>query len=99
MVSNGFSCISLTSASPSASRVRRTRRSIFGVEASAFRDIGHLFVLDRGSGRESGLTARALPSTVQRMTDDRLSGLALITASSGMIITMSLHPTGHVAAG
>lgn len=32
------------------------------------------------------------------MTDDRLSGLALISASSGMIITMSLHPTGHVAA-
>jgi hypothetical protein len=30
------------------------------------------------------------------MTDDRLSGLALISASGGMIITMSLHPTGHV---
>jgi hypothetical protein len=32
------------------------------------------------------------------MTDDRLSGLALISGSCGMIITMSLHPTGHVAA-
>jgi hypothetical protein len=32
------------------------------------------------------------------MTDDRLSGLALILGSGGMIITMSLHPTGHVAA-
>ena len=32
------------------------------------------------------------------MTDDRLSGLALISGSGGMIITMSLHPTGHVAA-
>jgi hypothetical protein len=31
------------------------------------------------------------------MTNDRLSGLALILGSSGMIITMSLHPTGHVA--
>jgi len=33
------------------------------------------------------------------MTDDRLSGLALISGSGGMIITMTLHPTGHVAAG
>jgi hypothetical protein len=32
------------------------------------------------------------------MTDDRLSGLALISGSVGTIITMSLHPTGHVAA-
>lgn len=32
------------------------------------------------------------------MTDDRLSGLALILGSGGVIITMSLHPTGHVAA-
>jgi hypothetical protein len=32
------------------------------------------------------------------MTDDRLSGLALISGSIGIIITMSLHPTGHVAA-
>ena len=33
------------------------------------------------------------------MTDDRLSGLALIAGTCGMIITMSLHPTGHVAGG
>jgi hypothetical protein len=32
------------------------------------------------------------------MTDDRMSGLALILGSGGTIITMSLHPTGHVAA-
>jgi hypothetical protein len=32
------------------------------------------------------------------MTDERLSGLALIAASCGMIITMAFHPTGHVAA-
>jgi hypothetical protein len=29
------------------------------------------------------------------MTDERVSGLALIAGSVGMIITMSLHPTGH----
>jgi len=32
------------------------------------------------------------------MNDDRLSGWALIAGSSGMIITMSLHPTGHISA-
>ena len=32
------------------------------------------------------------------MTDDRLSGLALIAGSVGTIITMSLHPTGYIAA-
>jgi hypothetical protein len=32
------------------------------------------------------------------MTDNRLSGLALICGSVGTIITMSLHPRGHVAA-
>jgi len=31
------------------------------------------------------------------MSNDHFSGLALIVGSSGMIITMSLHPTGHVA--
>jgi hypothetical protein len=31
------------------------------------------------------------------MTDDRMSGLALISGTVGMIITMSLHPTGHFA--
>jgi hypothetical protein len=29
------------------------------------------------------------------MTNDRVSGLALIAGSASMIITMSLHPTGH----
>jgi hypothetical protein len=32
------------------------------------------------------------------MTDNRLSGLALITGTVGSIITMALHPTGHIAA-
>ena len=32
------------------------------------------------------------------MSDDHLSGWALIAGSGGMIITMSLHPTGRVAA-
>jgi hypothetical protein len=36
-------------------------------------------------------------STVRRMTDDRLSALALIAGSCGLIITMTLHPTGRVA--
>jgi hypothetical protein len=32
-----------------------------------------------------------------RMTDNRLSALALITGTVGSIITMTLHPTGHIA--
>jgi hypothetical protein len=32
------------------------------------------------------------------MSNDRLSGLALIAGSAGMIITMALHPSGAVAA-
>jgi hypothetical protein len=51
-----------------------------------------------GTRRDSGLTALTLPSKVRRMTDNRLSGLALISGPGGIIITMSLHPTGHVAA-
>ncbi len=30
------------------------------------------------------------------MTDDRMSGLALITGSVGVIITLTLHPSGHI---
>ena len=30
------------------------------------------------------------------MNDNRLSAIALIAASSGMIITMAVHPTGHI---
>ena len=44
------------------------------------------------------MTAPAEPSKVRCMTDNRLSGLALIVGSIGVIITMSLHPTGHIAA-
>jgi hypothetical protein len=40
----------------------------------------------------------AFASTLRPMTDDRMSGLALIAASCGMIITMTLHPSGHIAA-
>lgn len=32
------------------------------------------------------------------MTDDRASGLALIAGSCGFIITLALHPTGHIPA-
>jgi hypothetical protein len=32
------------------------------------------------------------------MNDNRLSGIALIAASCGMIITMAVHPTGHITA-
>jgi hypothetical protein len=32
------------------------------------------------------------------MSNDRLSGLALIAGSVGMIITMALHPSGHIPA-
>jgi hypothetical protein len=41
------------------------------------------------------LTGADIDSTVQRMTDNRMSGLALILGSVGSIITMGLHPTGH----
>jgi hypothetical protein len=55
------------------------------------------FVQDRGNQRECGLTAKALAATVQLMTDNRLSGVALIAGSVGSIITMSLHPSGQIA--
>ena len=41
------------------------------------------------------MTGADIDSTVQRMTDNRMSGLALILGSVGSIITMALHPTGH----
>jgi hypothetical protein len=44
------------------------------------------------------LTPCASPTKVRRMSNDRLSGLALIAGSIGMIITMALHPSGHVPA-
>jgi hypothetical protein len=33
------------------------------------------------------------------MTDDRMSGLALIAGSAGVIITLSLHPSGRITPG
>jgi hypothetical protein len=41
------------------------------------------------------LTALRFNSNVTLMTDDRKSGIALITGMAGTIITMALHPTGH----
>jgi hypothetical protein len=64
-----------------------------------FRDRRHLFVQDLGIRTVNGLTKLSLHSTVRRMTNDRLSGWALILGSIGMIITMSLHPSGKIAIG
>jgi len=64
-----------------------------------FRDRRHLFVQDLDIRRGYGLTTFSLHSTVRRMTDDHLSGWALIAGSIGMIITMSLHPSGQIAMG
>lgn len=47
---------------------------------------------------EPPLTLSRTGRTVQRMTENRLAGLALIAGSCGMIITMAFHPHGHVAA-
>jgi hypothetical protein len=41
------------------------------------------------------LTALRFNFNVTLMTDDRKSGIALITGMAGTIITMALHPTGH----
>src|ERR1035441_10629720 len=76
IASKGFSWIRARRASPSASRVRRTRRSILGVVLSAFRDMRACFVPHRGQGLEYGLTAAVRAATVQPMTDNRLSGVA-----------------------
>jgi hypothetical protein len=44
------------------------------------------------------LTSRVSSTKVRRMSNDRLSGVALIAGSVGMIITMGLHPSGHIPA-
>lgn len=41
------------------------------------------------------MTALRFNFNVTLMTDDRKSGIALITGMAGTIITMALHPTGH----
>ena len=61
-------------------------------------DIDGRFVRDRASEAAFRLTRWFVVFTVERMFNDRMSGLALIVGSGGMIITMVLHPTGHVAA-
>jgi hypothetical protein len=72
------------------------RRSVLrGDTAADFRDIGSLFVQLRSTSSEFALTAADFNFTVRRMTDNRMSGLALILGSAGTIITMALHPTGH----
>ena len=66
-----------------------TARQTFGTLDACFvrqRNSVQLIHVD-GLGRSN--------STVQRMTDNRMSGLALILGSAGAIITMALHPTGH----
>src|SRR5208283_6183209 len=60
-----------------------------------FPDIARLFVRFLDESRERMLTPPGSTSRVRRMTDDRMSGLALIASSVAGIITMSLHPTGH----
>ena len=47
---------------------------------------------------EPPLTLSRTGRTVQRMTDNRLSGVALIAGSCGIIITMAFHPQGHSTA-
>jgi hypothetical protein len=65
------------------------------LDTGFFPDIGCLFVrLPDISGRDI-LTPSRFNSNFERMTDDRKSGLALITAMVGTIITMAFHPTGH----
>jgi len=39
---------------------------------------------------------RQLAPYSPRMNDNRLSAIALIAASYGMVITMAVHPTGHI---
>src|ERR1700759_3713807 len=98
MSSNGFSCISSTSASPSASLVRRAGLSnfcAFFCGAAFFPDIAALFVQDQSSSRKSALTPAQLNLTVQIMTDNRMSAAALIAGVIGTIITMAFHPTAH----
>jgi hypothetical protein len=60
-----------------------------------FPDIAGLFVQDRYTLEKSALTALPLDFRVRSMTDNRMSGLVLITGMIGTIITMALHPTGN----
>lgn len=109
MLLNGFSRISAISASPKASRVRRTRRSNFRAGFSAIPDIGGRFVRFRGLVSPFPLTAVSTAATFRFMPDDRtnppptrstvhddkLAGLALIAGSLANLVTMALHPTGN----
>jgi hypothetical protein len=67
----------------------------FALTLVFFPDIADLFVQDRDSSSKSALTVRQRNSTVQFMTDNRMSGAALIAGMIGFIITMAFHPTGH----
>src|SRR5438876_4163661 len=98
MEAKGFSTMSPTSASPSASRVRRMRRSTFRGRAGALRaflDKGRLRVRYRAAMGAFRRTGRGRASRVRGMTESRMGGAALIAGSAGAIVTMSLHPTGH----
>lgn len=64
-------------------------------DAGVFLDTGYPFVQFRTVGRELALTIPGFLSTVRGMTDDRISGLALIVGSIGVIVTLALHPSGR----
>jgi len=68
----------------------------FALTVVFFPDIADLFVQDRDSSGKSALTVRQRNSTVQLMTDNRMSGAALITGMIGFIITMAFHPTDTI---
>ena len=69
----------------------------FRSRSVAFRDTQPCFVRYRPLRRKCGLTALLPAAKVQPMTDNQVSGLALIAGSVGSIITMSLHPSGNRA--
>src|SRR2546423_3072130 len=86
------------SASPSESWVRATRASGLRVVFPVFwifPDISLLFVQYRHTNAECWLTMQITGSTVRGMTDNRVSGLALIAGSAALIITMAFHPYRH----
>jgi hypothetical protein len=64
-----------------------------------FPDIQYLFVQDRCFSFKSALTRLPLDSKVQCMTDNRMSGAALIAGMIASIITMAFHPTAHDVMG
>src|ERR1051326_930538 len=91
--------MSRISASPSRLRVRVARRSGFFLAmrlgAAAFLDIQRSFVQHRPLRARLAVTVSQKCSTLRRMSDDRLGGIALIAGSVAMLVTMAFHPWGH----